>query len=487
MPDIKCPNCGTVFSVDDTTYASIAHQIRDKEFEKELKAQCSAAVKLVEVQKDQVISNLKAQVEGFQTEKSLAIREAVDEKIQTLAEREKEITDLRAQLEGQKQYADADKKAAVQLVESEKDQMISSLKAQVEHFQTEKSLAIREAVDEKQQTLAEREKEITDLRAQLENQKQSAEAEKKAAVQLVEVQKDKALVELQGKLSTMESEHARHEAEIIADRDRLLQIKDDEIARVKDMKARLSTKMVGESLEQHCETEFNRIRSLGFPHALFEKDNDAKSGSKGDYIFRDFDEDGMEYISIMFEMKNEMDDTASKHRNEEFFKKLDHDRTEKNCEYAVLVSLLEADSEYYNAGIVDVSHRHEKMFVIRPQFFIPLISLLCNAAKKALAYRKELMVVQNQNVDVEAFSTQLKEFKERFGRNYELASRRFGEAIEEIDKTILHLQKVKEGLVSSERNLRLANDKAEDLTIKRLTRGNPTMTEKFLDAGIVIE
>ena len=418
MPDIVCPNCGTVFSVDDTTYASISKQVRDKEFDKELKAQKAAAVKLVEMEKDQVIASLQAQVDGFHTELALAIRRAVDEK---------------------------------------------------------------------QQELSDKDREIIGLQAKLDNQKQAADAEKEAAVHLAEAQKDKTLAELQGQLATMESEHARKEAELIADRDRLLQIKDEEIAHYKEMKARLSTKMVGESLEQHCETEFNKVRALGFPLAQFEKDNDARHGSKGDFIFRDFDADGTEYISIMFEMKNEMEDTVTKHRNEEFFKKLDRDRTEKGCEYAVLVSLLESDSEYYNAGIVDVSHRYEKMYVIRPQFFIPLISLLRNAARASLKYRQELATVRSQNIDVEAFNSQLKEFKDRFGRNYELASRRFGEAIDEIDKTILHLQKVKEDLVSSERNLRLANDKAEDLTIKRLTRGNPTMTEKFQEAGIEIE
>lgn len=418
MPDIVCPNCGTVFSVDDTTYASISKQVRDKEFDKELKAQKEAAVKLVEMEKDQVIASLQAQVDGFHTELALAIRRAVDEK---------------------------------------------------------------------QQELSDKDREIIGLQAKLDNQKQAADAEKEAAVHLAEAQKDKTLAELQGQLATMESEHARKVAELIADRDQLLQIKDEEIAHYKEMKARLSTKMVGESLEQHCETEFNKVRALGFPLAQFEKDNDARHGSKGDFIFRDFDADGTEYISIMFEMKNEMEDTATKHRNEEFFKKLDRDRTEKGCEYAVLVSLLESDSEYYNAGIVDVSHRYEKMYVIRPQFFIPLISLLRNAARASLKYRQELATVRSQNIDVEAFNSQLKEFKDRFGRNYELASRRFGEAIDEIDKTILHLQKVKEDLVSSERNLRLANDKAEDLTIKRLTRGNPTMTEKFQEAGIKIE
>ena len=418
MPDIICPNCGTVFSVDDMTYASISKQVRDKEFEKELKAQKATAVRLIEAEKNQVIAALQAQVSGFQAELDLAVRKAVDKK---------------------------------------------------------------------QQELSDKDRELVGLQAKLDSQKQAADAGKNAAVHLAEAQKDKVLAELQGQIAAMESEHARKEAELAADRDRLLRLKDEELARYKEMKARLSTKMVGESLEQHCETEFNKVRALGFPRALFEKDNDARGGSKGDYVFRDFDESGTEYISIMFEMKNEMDETATKHRNEDFLKKLDHDRTEKGCEYAVLVSLLEIDSEYYNTGIVDVSHRYEKMYVIRPQFFIPLISLLRNAARASLGYRQELATVKSQNIDVEAFSSQLKEFKERFGRNYELASRRFGEAIEEIDKTILHLQKVKEGLVSSERNLRLANDKAEDLTIKKLTRGNPTMTEKFRDAGIEIE
>ena len=418
MPDIKCPNCGTVFSVDDTTYASISKQVRDKEFEKELTAQTTVAVKLVE---------------------------------------------------------------------AEKDQMITELRAQVGRFETEKALAVRTALDGKQQEISEKENKIIGLQTRLDNQKQTADAEKAAAVQLAEAKKDKALVELQGKLAAMESEHARKEAELIADRDRMLQLKDEEIAHYKDMKARLSTKMVGESLEQHCETEFNKVRALGFPLALFEKDTDARSGSKGDFIFRDFDENGKEYISIMFEMKNEMEETASKHRNEDFFKKLDRDRREKGCEYAVLVSLLESDNEYYNTGIVDVSHRFEKMNVIRPQFFIPLISLLRNAARTSLGYRQELDAVRNQNVDVENFSSQLMEFKEKFARNYELASRRFSEAIEEIDKTITHLQKVKDALLSSERNLRLANDKAENLTIRKLTRGNPTMTEKFRDAGIEIK
>jgi len=418
MPDIRCPECGAVFSVDEMSYASIVKQVRDREFEQEVKAQRETAVRLVEAEKATVISALQARLDAFEADKKLAVRGAVDEKEGELREKEREIAELRGRLESGAKVAAAEKSAAVQSVTAEK------------------------------------ERELTELRAQL---------------------------------TTLKSEQALREADLIADRDRLLALKDEEIARYKDMKARLSTKMVGETLEQHCETEFNKVRAMGFPNALFEKDNDARSGSKGDFIFRDFDESGMEYISIMFEMKNEMDETATKHRNEDFFKKLDKDRREKNCEYAVLVSLLESDNEYYNTGIVDVSYRYEKMYVIRPQFFLPLISLLRNAARASLSYRQELAAMRNQNLDVERFSSQLVEFKDRFSRNYELASRQFGEAIAEIDKTIEHLEKTKKNLLASANNLRLANDKARDLTIKRLTRGNPTMTEKFLDAGIEIE
>lgn len=418
MPDITCPNCGTVFSVDDMTYASISKQVRDKEFEKELKSQKDTAVKLVEAKKDQEISELQAKVRSFESEKELAVRKAVDEQ---------------------------------------------------------------------QQALSAKDRAIADLQAQLNSQKQAAESEKEAAVRLAEAKKDQELATLQGQLKTAESEYALKEERLIAERDQMLRVKDEDIARYKEMKARLSTKLVGESLEQHCKTEFDKIRPIGYPRAMFEKDNDARSGSKGDFIFRDYDENGMEYISIMFEMKNEEDESATKHRNEDFFKKLDRDRKEKGCEYAVLVSLLESDSEYYNTGIVDVSHLYEKMYVIRPQFFVQFISLLSNAAKKSLEYRRELVEMRNQNVDVEAFHSQLMDFKQRFGRNYELASRRFKEAIDEIDKTIKHLQKVKDDLLSSENNLRLANDKAEELTIKKLTRGNPTMTDKFREAGIEIE
>ena len=377
----------------------------------------------------------------------------------------------------------AQKEGAVKLAEAAKDQKIAELEAQIRSAALEKEMAVRQAG-------AEQEKRIAELQERI----RLAEIEKnfavKDAISIKEEEaheREKQILELRGKLEKMESDFSLQREKAQSEKEFLLKQKDEEIAFYKDMKTRLSTKMVGESLEQHCEIEFNKIRAAAYPRAYFEKDNDARTGTKGDYIFRDYDENGLEYISIMFEMKNEMDETATKHKNEDFFKKLDKDRSEKNCEYAVLVTLLESDSEYYNTGIVDVSHRYPKMYVIRPQFFLPLISLLRNAAQNSLEVRRELAVARTQNVDVENFNNQLLDFKSRFSRNYELASRKFKEAIEEIDKTISHLQKTREALVSSENNLRLANSKAEDLTIKKLTKGNATMTEKFLDAGIEIE
>ena len=376
----------------------------------------------------------------------------------------------------------AQKEGAVKLAEAAKDQKIAELEAQIRSAALEKEMAVRQAG-------AEQEKRIAELQERV----KLAEIEKnfavKDAISIKEEEaheREKQILELKGKLEKMESDFSLQREKAQSEKELLLKQKDEEIAFYKDMKTRLSTKMVGESLEQHCEIEFNKIRAAAYPRAYFEKDNDARTGSKGDYIFRDYDETGLEYISIMFEMKNEMDETATKHKNEDFFKKLDKDRSEKNCEYAVLVTLLESDSEYYNTGIVDVCHRYPKMYVIRPQFFLPLISLLRNAAQNSLEVRRELAVARTQNVDVETFNNQLLDFKSRFSRNYELASRKFKEAIEEIDKTISHLQKTREALVSSENNLRLANSKAEDLSIKKLTKGNATMTEKFLDAGIEI-
>ena len=370
--------------------------------------------------------------------------------------------------------------SAVKLSGAEKDAAIAELKSKLDAAEAQKTLAVREASDRQQE-------EIRALRDQL----TAAEAEKALAVQAAERKaeterfaREKELLELHAALEKQEAEFRLQKQQSDTEQALILKQKDEEIAFYKDMKARMSTKMVGETLEQHCEIEFNRLRAAAFPNAYFEKDNDARTGTKGDYIFRDYDEDGTEYISVMFEMKNEMDTTATKHRNEDFLKKLDKDRTEKGCEYAVLVTLLESDSELYNTGIVDMSYRYPKMYVIRPQFFIPLISLLRNAARGSLDYRRQLVAVQNQNVDVENFNRQLQDFKERFSRDYRLASERFSDAIDEIDKSIARLQKVKEALLKSGEHLRHADAKAEELTVKRLTKGNETMKELFRDAGI---
>ncbi len=343
-------------------------------------------------------------------------------------------------------------------------------------------LAIADTKSELQEELSKREKEILDMKSKISNFEISQKLNITQAVNTIEKQRDDLMSKLQAKdheLKIRESSlKEQFEAELKL-KDQIIKIKDEEIAQRKDLKMKLSTKMVGETLEQHCETEFNKLRSTAFQNAYFEKDNDSRTGSKGDFIYREFDETGVEIISIMFEMKNEGEETATKHKNEDFLKELDKDRNEKKCEYAVLVSLLEPDSELYNYGIVDVSHKFPKMYVVRPQFFIPIISILRNASLNSLKYKSELALVKNQNIDITNFEENINKFKEGFARNYELASRKFKTAIEEIDRTIDHLQKTKEALLSSDHNLRLANNKADDLTIKKLTRGNPTMTSKF--------
>lgn len=336
-------------------------------------------------------------------------------------------------------------------------------------------LAIAKAASEKEREIAAKDAEIERLKGELMLGKANSELAVKNAV----IEKETKILELENKLILGKSEKELMEKSLNERYSDELKRKDDEIAYYKDFKARQSTKMVGESLEQHCEAEFNKLRATAFKNAYFEKDNDAKSGSKGDFIYREFDDSGTEFISIMFEMKNEMDTTATKHKNEDFFKELDKDRREKNCEYAVLVSLLESDNEYYNAGIADVSHKFPKMYTVRPQFFIPIITVLRNAALNSLKYRAELELIRNQNIDITHFEEDINDFKDKFSRNFRLASDKFKKAIEEIDKTIDHLQKTKEALLSSENNLRLANNKAEELTIKKLTKNNPTMTQKF--------
>ena len=449
MQEIKCPNCGQVFQVDESGYAQIVQQVRDKEFSQEL----DRRAKELEQRKASELTVVRMQ----QEEK---LRKALSEKDGEIGEKDRLIAELRSRLAG----TETDKKLAVtQAVQ-----------------QTEKD---RDAVlAEKQETLAEKDREIERLKAQLE----SAKTEQTLAVTQAVQQKEKELSEktteiisLQGQLTTKETEGQLKEKALKEQYDEKLRLKDEQIEYYKDFKARQSTKMVGESLEQHCLTQFNAIRMTAFPTAYFEKDNDARTGSKGDFIFREAAEDGTEFISIMFEMKNEMDETATKHKNEDFFRELDKDRKEKNCEYAVLVSLLEIDNELYNNGIVDVSYRYPKMYVIRPQFFIPIITLLRNAALNALQYKQELQAVRNQQLDILHFEENMNTFKEGFARNYELASRKFQDAIDDIDKTIKALEKTKADLLSSDRNLRLANDKAQDLSIKKLTKNAPSVREMF--------
>lgn len=338
-------------------------------------------------------------------------------------------------------------------------------------------IAVTKTASERERELAEKNTEIIKLKGDIELQKANADLEIKNAMQ----DKDAVIADLKNQIELIRGQSALKEQALKSQHEAELKIKDEEIAHYKDFKSKQSTKMVGESLEQHCEIEFNKLRATAFPNAYFEKDNDARTGSKGDFIYRESSPDGVEFISIMFEMKNEMETTATKHKNEDFFKELDKDRREKGCEYAVLVSLLEADNELYNNGIVDVSYRYPKMYVVRPQFFIPLITLLRNAALNSLKYREELALVRNQNIDITHFEENINDFKEKFARNYQLASDKFRKAIDEIDKTIDHLQKTKDALLSSENNLRLANNKAEDLTIKKLTKNNPTMQQKFAE------
>jgi hypothetical protein len=417
MNEIICPNCKKVFKIDEAGFADILKQVRDHQFEEELQKRLS----LAEKEKDNAVKLAEANLKNSLQD--------------NLANKDKEIIELKAKNEHE---------LSVQLAKKEAE--IAEMKSIIGKAEIEKKLTVTEATQK-----------IEKERDELANNLKNKETEK----QLLE-----------------KSLNEKFNAELKA-KDNIIKMKDEEIAFRKDMKLKLSTKMIGETLEQHCETEFNKLRATAFQKAYFEKDNDSKSGSKGDYIYREIDEAGIEIISIMFEMKNEGDETATKKRNEDFLKELDKDRIEKNCEYAVLVSLLEPESELYNSGIVDVSHKHSKIYVIRPQFFIPIITLLRNAAMNSLKYKAELALVRNQNVDITNFEDKIKTFKDGFAKNYDLASRKFKEAIEEIDKTIKHLQNTKEALLSSVNNLRLANNKAEDLTIKKLTHGNPTMKAKF--------
>ena len=417
MNEIICPNCNKAFKVDEAGFADILKQVRDHQFEEELKKRLTIA----EEQKQSAVE--------------LAVAKTKNSVQEELTNKDKEITELKAS-----------SKSELRENLAEKDSELAEMKSKIQNFETVKELAVSKAT-----------KEIEKQRDTFENDVKTKELEKQNLKNSLE---QKYSTELQSK-------------------DAIIKFKEDEIARVKDMKLKLSTKMLGESLEQHCEIEFNKLRATAFQNSYFEKDNDSKGGTKGDYIYRETDESGNEIISIMFEMKNENDATATKKKSEDFFAKLDKDRKEKNCEYAVLVSLLEKENEFYNSGIADVSYKFDKMYVVRPQFFIPIITLLRNAAMNSLKYKQELNLIRNQNIDITSFEENIEVFRKGFAYNYDLASRKFKTAIDEIDKTITHLQKTKDALLSSENNLRLANNKADDLTIKKLTHGNPTMKAKF--------
>lgn len=433
MKELRCPKCGNVFTVDEADYASIVSQVRNAEFEDEVS-------KRLEV--------MRARHEAEQKAREAEARGVYDRKIlakeQEIIQREQTIVQLQSSLKGIEEKKTLELSNAL----AAKEIIINGLKNDIVRSATDKENAVLKARDEMKEVIGEKERQIAEL------QNRSILAQNQA-----ELQKNAIKEEYEAKLKMAQ----------------------EQVDYYKDMKLKMSTKMVGESLEAHCSNVFNGSMRPMFPNAYFEKDNDASGGSKGDFIFRDYD-DGLEYISIMFEMKNEMDDTAHKHRNEDFFKKLDADRNAKGCEYAVLVSLLEPDNELYNNGIVDVSYRYPKMYVIRPQFFMPLITLLVNAARKSVDLKRELAVARSQSVDVTNFESKLIEFKEKFGNNYRLASEKFRKAIDEIDKSIAALQKTKDALLSSENNLRLANDKAEALTIRKLTHKNPTMKAKFDEA-----
>ena len=502
MNEIICPNCNKAFKVDEAGFADIVKQVRDHQFEEELSSRLDLAEKEKEsavklavadlrgslqkelAEKDRLLtekltakelelSEMESKIQNAETAKKLEVSEAID-KIEK--ERDTLMHDLKtkeAEKESAIKLAEANIKATLEKELVEKDRLLSELQAK-----SDTELANK---------LAEKELELSQMKSKINQVETEKRLEISEATKAIEKQRDTLRYELQIKETEKEllekSIQEKFRTQLVV-KDETIQMKDDEIDRLRNFKQKLSTKMVGETLEQHCEVEFNKLRATGFQNAYFEKDNDSRGGTKGDYIYKEMDEEGNEIISIMFEMKNENDETSTKKRNEDFFAKLDKDRKEKGCEYAVLVSLLESDNEFYNTGIVDVSYKYEKMYVVRPQFFIPIITLLRNAAINSMEYKAELNLMRNQNIDITNFEEKIHAFKTGFARNYDLASRKFKTAIDEIDKTITHLQKTKDALLSSENNLRLANNKADDLTIKKLTYGNPTMKAKFDEENV---
>ena len=457
MNEVICPHCHKAFKIDEAGYADILKQVRDSAFEQQLHER----LELAEKDKQSAVELAKAQLTS-ELQKAAAAKDA-------------EIQSLQAKVTSAKQEQQLAVAQALSSVEKKRDELAHQLEQAKRDNQAATALAQAQRIADLQQAEAASAAEIQALKAQLDAATKEQQLAVTQALSTVEKQRD----EFKSRFEQAQLEKRLAEQSLKEKYELQIKEREDAIERLKDLKAKLSTKMVGETLEQHCETEFNRLRATAFPRAYFEKDNDASSGSKGDYIFKESDDADTEIVSIMFEMKNESDTTATKKKNEDFFKELDKDRSEKGCEYAVLVSLLEPDSELYNTGIVDVSYRYPKMYVVRPQFFIPIITLLRNAALNSLKFKTELALMKSQNIDITNFESQLEGFKEAFGKNYDLASRRFQTAIDEIDKSIDHLQKTKDALLGANRNLRLANDKAQDVTIKKLTRGNPTMAAKF--------
>ena len=530
MNELKCPKCGTVFKIDENDYESILSQVRNDEFnklvlekERQYKNEKESELKIIKTeldrehfleitQKDKEIEDLKNKL-NVQHEKNISEIENV--KIKTLAsskdevnQLELELANLRKELENNKDKYEAtlskindQKNLEVENIKSatetrynkeikELELKVSNLQhdlasnksqydSEISKIKSEKELEVKNAKSDTENLYNE---EINSLKLKISNLEGDIKLKdslKQQEVEKINLEKEQEITSLKNKIEISKTEYELKEKTLKESYDSKLKSKDEMIDYYKDLKARQSTKIVGESLEQHCNYEFSRIRNIFGKNTYFEKDNDARTGSKGDFIFRDYDEEGNEIVSIMFEMKNESLETVNKHKNEDFFKELDKDRKEKKCEYAVLVSLLEIDNEIYNSGIVDVSYKYEKMYVIRPQFFVPIITMLRNASLKALDYKKQLVLIQNQSVDISNFEDNINKFKEGFARNYRLASEKFSKAIDEIDATITHLQKIKDALLSSDRNLRIANDKADSLTIKKLINGNKTMTEMF--------
>lgn len=482
MNEIKCPHCGKTFKVDESSFADILKQVRDSEFDKALHEQVENALKIANLEaqsslkqettlKDIEISDLKAKLREKDDEVKLVESQTKNVLQEDLAKKNSEIAALQQKIEGKETEKQLAVTEALSKIEKERDDLIAQLRSK----EDEAKLIESETKNILQEDISKKNAEIAALQAKLE----AKETEKRLAITEAINKIGRERDELSGKLESKDSEKKLLEVSLKDKYETELKSKDEMIAYYKDMKARLSTKMVGETLEQHCEIEFEKLRATGFKNAVFGKDNDSTSGSKGDYIYRKYDDQGNEIISIMFEMKNEGDETATKKKNDDFLKELDKDRSEKKCEYAVLVTLLEAENELYNTGIVDVSHKFEKMYVVRPQFFIPIITILRNAALNSMQYKSELALIRSQNIDITNFENDLETFKDGFSRNYELAGRKFSSAIQDIDKTITLLQRTKEELLSSDNNLRLANNKIQDVTIKRLTKDNPTMAEKF--------